>query len=236
VLFVFLFFCFAAKHEKGFSFMRVIVLASQKGGSGKTTLTGHLAIAAELAAHGSAVLIDTDPQGSLAAWWNVRKAEAPVFAAATIAKLKGKLDDLEAAGYDFAFVDTPPAIAHAIKAVIALADLVLIPTRPSPHDLRAVGSTVELVQAQGKPFVFVVTQAKPNTRLTVQAMAALSAHGAVAPAIIHDRVDYAASMIDGRTVQETNPTSRSAAEIAELWEFARERLYESTKARKEKRV
>jgi chromosome partitioning protein len=228
--------CFTAKHEKGFSFMRVIVLASQKGGSGKTTLTGHLAIAAELAAHGSAVLIDSDPQGSLAAWWNVRKAEVPVFAAATIAKLKGKLDDLEAAGYDFAFVDTPPAIAHAIKAVIALADLVLIPTRPSPHDLRAVGSTVELVQAQGKPFVFVVTQAKPNTRLTVQAMAALSAHGAVAPAIIHDRVDYAASMIDGRTVQETDPKGRSAAEIVELWEFVQKRLHERTKARKGKRA
>ena len=95
--------------------MRVIVLASQKGGSGKTTLTGHLAIAAELAANGSAVLLDTDPQGSLAAWWNVRKAEAPVFAAATIAKLKGKLEDLEAAGYDFAFVDTPPAIAGSVS-------------------------------------------------------------------------------------------------------------------------
>jgi chromosome partitioning protein len=216
--------------------MRAIVLASQKGWSGKTTLTGHLAIAAELAAHGSAVLIDTDPQGSLAAWWNVRKAESPAFAAATIAELKGKLDGLSAAGYDLAFVDTPPAIAHAIKAVIALADLVLIPTRPSPHDLRAVGSTVELVQAQDKPFIFVMTQAKHNTNLTVQAMAALSAHGAVAPAIIHDRVDYAASMIDGRTVQETDPKGRSAAEIAELWKFVQERLHGSTKARKEKRA
>lgn len=216
--------------------MRVIVLASQKGGSGKTTLTGHLAIAAERAGHGSAVLIDTDPQGSLAAWWNVRKAETPAFAAATVAELKAKLADLEAAGYALAFVDTPPAIAHAIKAVIALADLVLIPTRPSPHDLRAVGSTVELVQEQGKAFAFVVTQAKPNTRLTVQAMAALSAHGAVAPAVIHDRIDYAASMIDGRTVQETDPKGRSAAEVAELWEFVHERLHENKKARKEKRA
>jgi chromosome partitioning protein len=236
VLFVFLLFrlsVFLSNTKTGLAFMHVIVLASQKGGSGKTTLTGNLAIAAELAGRGPAVLIDTDPQGSLAAWWNVRKAEQPAFASATVADLKNKLDDLEAAGYSLAFVDTPPAIAQAISAVIARADLVLIPTRPSPHDLRAVGSTVALVQEQGKPFAFVVTQAKPNTRLTVQAMAALSAHGAVAPAIIHDRIDYAASMIDGRTVQETGPNSRSAAEVGELWEFVHERLHASKKARKE---
>jgi len=89
--------------------MHVIVLASQKGGSGKTTLTGNLAIAAELAGNGSSVLIDTDPQGSLAAWWNVRRAEQPAFASATVAELRSKLDSLEAAGFELAFVDTPPA-------------------------------------------------------------------------------------------------------------------------------
>ena len=109
----------------------------------------------------------------------------------------------------------------------------LIPTRPSPHDLRAVGSTVELVQAAGKPFVFAVTQAKPNARLTVQAIAALSEHGAVAPAIVHDRVDYAGSMIDGRTVQETDSKGRGAEEMAELWRFVKARMAKSTKARNE---
>src|SRR5271165_1769400 len=101
--------CFFPKHETGLTFMHVIVLASQKGGSGKTTLTGNLAIAAELAKKGPAVLIDTDPQGSLAAWWNVRKAETPAFASATVGELKRKLDYLETAGYSLAFVDTPPA-------------------------------------------------------------------------------------------------------------------------------
>jgi len=90
--------------------MHVIVLASQKGGSGETILTGNLAIAAELAGRGPAVLIDTDPQGSLAAWWNVRKAEHPAFASATVADLKNKLDDLEAAGYSLAFVDHRPRL------------------------------------------------------------------------------------------------------------------------------
>lgn len=211
--------------------MDVIVLASQKGGAGKTTLAAHLAVAAESAGHGPAVLIDTDPQGSLSAWWNVRKAETPVLAPTTIAELPEKLGLLAAAGYGVAVIDTPPAITDAIAAVVACGDLVLIPTRPSPHDLRAVGSTVALVQGTGKPFVFAVTQAKPNTRLTVQAMAALSEHGTVASAVVHDRVDYAGSMIDGRTVQELDPKGRSAAEMAELWAFVKAQMAKSTKAR-----
>src|SRR6185312_981872 len=161
--------------------MHVIVLASQKGGAGKTTLAAHLAVAAEAASAGPAVLIDADPQGSLSAWWNVREAQIPALAPATIAELPAKLTALAEAGYAVAVVDTPPAITEAIAAVVQLADLVVIPTRPSPHDLRAVGRTVELVQAAGKAFVFAVTQAKPNAKLTVQAMAALSEHGVVAP-------------------------------------------------------
>ena len=212
--------------------MYVIVLASQKGGAGKTTLAAHLAVAAEAAGDGPAVLIDTDRKVRLSAWWNVRKAEVPVLAPTRIAELPEKLVLLAGAGYGVAVIDTPPAITEAISAVVVSADLVLIPTRPSPHDLRAVGSTVSLVQAAGKPFVFVMTQAKQNTRLTIQAMAALSEHGKVAPAIVHDRVDYAGSMIDGRTVQEIDPKGRSAAEMAELWEFLKEQMTNSTKARK----
>jgi len=212
--------------------MHVIVLASQKGGAGKTTLAAHLAVAAEAAGDGPAVLIDTDPQGSLSAWWNVREAQSPALAPATIAELPAKLSALAEAGYQVAVVDTPPAITEAIGAVVRSAEMVLIPTRPSPHDLRAVGSTVELVQAAGKPFVFAVTQAKPNARLTIQAVAALSEHGAVAPAIVHDRVDYAGSMIDGRTVQETDQKGRSSAEMAELWSFVKTQIAKSTTARK----
>jgi chromosome partitioning protein len=216
--------------------MHVLVLASQKGGAGKTTLAAHLGVAAEASGDGPVVLIDTDPQGSLSAWWNVREAEAPALAPTTIIELPQKLLALAEAGYQVAVVDTPPAITEAIGAVVRSAELVLIPTRPSPHDLRAVGSTVELVQGAGKPFVFAVTQAKPNARLTVQAVAALSEHGAVAPAIVHDRVDYAGSMIDGRTVQETDNKSRSSIEMMELWGFVKARMEKSTKAREKGRL
>lgn len=216
--------------------MHVIVLASQKGGVGKTTLAAHLAVAAELAGEGPTVLIDTDPQGSLSAWWNVREADTPALAPTTVSDLPGKLRALDEAGYGLAIVDTPPAITEAIGTVVRSADLALIPTRPSPHDLRAVGSTVALVEAAGRRFVFAVTQAKPNARLTVQAIAALSEHGAVAPAIMNDRVDYAGSMIDGRTVLETDPKGRSANEMGELWKFVKAQLAKNTKARHTHRI
>ena len=212
--------------------MKTIVLASQKGGAGKTTLAAHLAVAIEAAGDGPAVLIDTDPQGSLSAWWNSREAEAPTLAPATIAELPAKLKALAAAGMAYAVIDTPPAITASIRAVLGAADLVLIPTRPSPHDLRAVGSTVDLAHDAGRPFVFAVTQAKANAKLTTQAVAALSEHGAVAGAIVHDRVDYASSMIDGRTVIEADPKGRSAAEMAELWAFVKARMNDGTKGRK----
>jgi chromosome partitioning protein len=213
--------------------MKVIVLASQKGGVGKTTLTGHLGVAAELAGDGPAVLIDTDPQGSLSAWWNARTAETPALAPASLADLPAKLVALAAAGYAYAVIDTPPAITDAIRAVVALADYVVIPVKPSPHDLRAVGRTVEIVRAERKPFCFAITQAKSNANLTVQAMGALSVHGVVSSAVMHDRVDYAASMTDGRTVQETDRKGRSAEEMRALWAFVKERIQENTQARKE---
>lgn len=123
---------------------------SQKGGAGKTTLAAHLAIAG--GGDSPAVLLDTDhPQDSLSAWRNVRAAEIPALATTTIADLPAKLAALAAAGCKVAVLDPPPAITEAIGAVVRSADLVLIPTRPSPHDLRAVGSTVDLVRAATSP-------------------------------------------------------------------------------------
>lgn len=204
--------------------MQVIAVAAQKGGSGKTTLAGHLAVQAERAGAGPVALIDTDAQGSLAAWWNEREAETPLFAATDFARLPYDLQKLQESGVQLAVIDTPPAITMAIKRVVILADLVLIPTRPSPHDLRAVAATVDLVEAAGRPLVFVVNAATPRARITSDAAIALSQHGTVAPVTIHHRTDFASSMIDGRTVMEVNAKGRSAAEIVALWDYVAGRL------------
>ena len=204
--------------------MQVIAFASQKGGSGKTTLSGHVAVAAARAGFGPVVLIDTDPQGSLAEWWNERDIEEPAFATTTVPRLMMDLENLKEQGFKLAVIDTPPAITMAIQSVVNVSDLVVIPTRPSPHDLRAAGATVDLVERAGKPLVFVVNAATPRARITGQAAIALSQHGTVAPVTIHQRTDFAASMIDGRTVMELKPDGKSAGEMETLWTYLEDRL------------
>jgi chromosome partitioning protein len=204
--------------------MYTIVAASQKGGSGKTTLSGHLAVEAARAGAGEIALIDTDPQGSLAHWWNARRAPTPHFVKAGLPDLERALAGLKQAGIKIAVVDTPPAITQSISRVVAHADLVLVPTRPSPHDLRAVGATVDIAERHGKPLIFVVNAATARARITGESAVALSQHGTVAPVTIHHRVDFAASMIDGRTVGEVVPSSQSAKEITELWLYIQSRL------------
>lgn len=214
--------------------MHIIVLASQKGGSGKTTLAAHLAVALERAGQGPAVLLDMDPQGSLSRWWNKRENPSPAFADANVRQLSDKLAALRADGFAWCIVDTPPADGAQNSKVIAEADLVLVPTRPSPHDLDALGATLELCQASNRRYVFVVNAAKGNASITVQTVTALSEHGQVAPAVVADRVLFASSMIDGRTVFDVDPVGRAAEEIAALWTFVNSIFTEKRKDAKRK--
>ena len=204
--------------------MRIIVLASRKGGSGKTTLAGHLAVQAELSGAGPVAILDADPQGSLVDWWNLRTAETPSFMQAPPSELPERIEQLRDHDIALLIIDTPAALTSAIGRLVELADLVVIPTRPSPHDVRAIGSTVKLVAHLGKPLMFVVNAAPPRARITSEAIALVSQHGPLAPAVIHQRVDFASSMIDGRTVMELPGVSRSANEIAQLWTYLESRL------------
>lgn len=204
--------------------MRVLTFASQKGGSGKTTLAGHVAVQAERVGAGPVALIDTDPQGSLSDWWNARDAETPLFAQTFILRLGTDLQKMAQGGVELVVFDTPPAITSTIEHVIRVSDLVVIPTRPSPHDLRAVGATVDLVERARSSLVFVVNAATPRARISSEAAIALSQHGTVAPVTLHQRTDYAASMIDGRTVMELPESARAAQEIVDLWDYLSDRL------------
>jgi chromosome partitioning protein len=204
--------------------MHIIAVASQKGGSGKTTMAGHLAVQADRAGFGPVALVDTDPQGSLSEWWNARTQETPLFARTSAGRLGTDIQRMRHLGIKLLVVDTPPAIEATITEVISLADLVIIPVRPSPHDLRAAGATVELIERLNKPLVFVINAATPRARITAEAVMALSQHGTLAPVIVHHRTGFAASMIDGRTVMEVPAEARSAEEMTLLWEYLANRL------------
>ena len=106
--------------------MYVLVLASQKGGAGKTTLSRHLAVEAERAGEGPVVLIDADPQGGLAGWWNRRQAESPVFFASRLEDLPKHIKQARAGGFKLVIIDTPPQATSLIGAVVRLG-------RPRPY-------------------------------------------------------------------------------------------------------
>jgi chromosome partitioning protein len=203
--------------------MKLIVLANQKGGCGKSTVCAHLAVESARRGQRSAI-IDTDPQGSLVAWWNARQAQDPILVQAAPDALGQASELLKSKGVEWLFVDTPPALSKEIRRVCTFANLVLIPVRPSPHDLRSVAATVAMVESLEKPMVFVVNSATKRARITAEASIVLSQHGTVAPVQVGHRVDFASSMTDGRTVQELDPSSPSADEIKELWEYVLTRV------------
>jgi len=211
--------------------MDILTIASQKGGTGKSTLTAHLAVEAEQRGAGPVAVVDTDPQGSLAAWWNQRAAETPLFAAADVARLAEHMAALQRERVNLVIIDTPPALLDTIRTAIDVASVILIPARPSPHDLRAVGVIVEMAEGASKPFGFVVNGATPRTTIALQAVQALAQHGPVAPVILHQRIDFAGSMVDGRTVGEVNPQSRSAQEITDLWKYVNIQLRKYRRSR-----
>lgn len=202
--------------ERGCS-MKILTLASTKGGVGKGTLTGYLAAEAERHEAGPVAIVDCDPQGSLAQWWNSREAETPLFARADVRRLCHDLDALARQGIALVAIDTPTALLDVITAAIAVADLVVIPGHPSPHDLRTVGGVVELRRKARKPHVMVLNAVAARSRLAVEAVEVLQIIAPALKTIIHQRQFFAGSMIDGHTAGELDPHSTAAEEITTRW-------------------
>jgi chromosome partitioning protein len=198
--------------------MQTIVIASQKGGSGKTTLTRNLAVALG----DDVALIDTDPQGSLTSWYNRREAETPVLVS-MVDGLPATLAALSDAGIRMVLIDTPPSAHAFIADVIARADLVIVPVRPTPDDLDAVGPTLDMINAAGKNFIFVMSQAKKRTRLALETIPALAQHGKVSPVVIHDRVEFPTAAVSGQGVIEVGDGPAST-EINGLVAYLRKQL------------
>jgi chromosome partitioning protein len=209
--------------------MKTIVIESQKGGSGKTMLAAHLAVEAERNGE-SAWLIDTDRQATLSLWHERRKNETPQRLDAPLDRIPDGLKKIAEQGAAYCFIDTAPTLSEQNTRLLSLADFVLIPVRPSPSDLWAVSETVALVKDAAKPFLFVITQAKPQATITAQAIAALSQHGRVAQAFVADRVGYAAAMTGGNTAPEIPGKGSAAQEIAALWQEIKSCFIESKKA------
>jgi chromosome partitioning protein len=201
--------------------MIVVTVASRKGGSGKSTLTAHLAAYANKTSR-RCLLVDADPQGSLTLWHGLRKGNELLLRTATrgVDNLINAAGD---AGLQWVFIDTPPNMSGIVNDAIRAATLVVIPARPSVFDIDAVKETIEYARERRKPYA-VVLNAVPPKRDDNEAMVAAVAREALdkvdAPVwsgqITH-RSAYSLALAEGEGVREFDPSSAAAAEIARLF-------------------
>jgi chromosome partitioning protein len=120
---------------------------------------------------------------------------------------------------DLCIVDTPPSVHAFLGEVMRLADLILLPTRPTTDDLDALAAVLDLVEESGVPFAFVVTQAPPGkSRLYDDAVPVLAQRGRVAPAL-RLRADFPVAAASGRAATEAAPKSKAAEEVHALWRY-----------------
>jgi chromosome partitioning protein len=210
--------------------MKVLGLLSRKGGSGKTTLAIHLAVAAQAAGR-RVLLIDADPQASASSWWKARAAATLEMESATPDQLRGLLETARKQDIDLAVIDTRPSVEADAIQVAALSDFVLIPTRPAILDLRAILATLDIVKGSSIRAALVLNacQAPRGTgdaSATSDARNALKAFGVpVAPMTIIQRAALSHALVGGLTASETDPGGKAGKEIRALWRFVEKELF-----------
>ena len=210
--------------------MKTIAFLSQKGGSGKTTLAVHTAVAAQENGE-RVVVVDTDMQKSAATWSEARHENAPAVITVAAASLS---EVMKAARHDamtLCIIDTAPHAAPDAVRVVGAADLVVIPCRPTAFDLAAVGAAVEIVQAASARAVLVLSACPFRAPEIAETRAVLEGFGIpVAPVEITDRRAFARAVATGRAVTEFDSGGKAAEEIRSLWQWIKEQMHHGNKA------
>jgi len=207
---------------------KVLTIAQQKGGAGKTTIAAHLAVAFTKSGKKVAIL-DIDPQGSLSAWHHARAGSprcepALSFSAVAGWKTAAEVDRFKRA-HDLIIIDSPPHAETEAKVAIRAADLVLVPVQPSPMDIWATAPTLDLARTQNVPAVLVLNRVPPRGKIVEQIRAQLDQQDvSVAATTVGNRVSFAAAMLDGRSAGEVQPKSTAAQEIHRLASEIADRL------------
>lgn len=206
---------------------RIVTIAQQKGGAGKTTVAAHLAVA--WAQSGKSVaIVDIDPQASLSSWWAMR--EAMGIAAPGGANGKGGLsvhrvtgwrtaNEVEklARSHDIVVIDSPPHAETEAKIAVRAAHLVVVPLQPSPMDFWATKATLDLAAGESTAALLVLNRVPPRAKLTETMVAKLNELGGkVAKAQIGNRVALAAALLEGQGVTEYQRSGAASDEIRAL--------------------
>jgi chromosome partitioning protein len=196
---------------------KIITVAQQKGGAGKTTMTAHLA-AHWAHSRKRVAIIDIDPQGSLGSWHTMRASAMGAeqtgmhYVAVSGWRVRNTLDMLRHE-YDIILIDSPPHADAEARTAIRSADLVVIPLQPSPMDVWATGATIQICKQERVPVKMVLNRVHPQAKITEAISGDMIG---LTTTHFGNRVAFAGSLMQGLGVTEYQPNSRAAEEVRAL--------------------
>lgn len=197
---------------------KIITIAQQKGGAGKTTMAAHLAVAWAQSGRRRVALVDIDPQGSLSQWYKMREARMGeddtglTLSAISGWRVRNEIDRLKHS-HDLIVIDSPPHTDAEARTAIRAADLVVIPLQPSPMDVWATSATIQMCKQEQVPVKMVLNRVHPQAKLTEAIsgdMIGLTANR------FGNRVIFAGALMHGLGVTEAQPNSIAAEEVRGL--------------------
>lgn len=202
--------------------MKTIVLVTQKGGSGKSTIATNLAVEASSSGKKKVLLIDCDQQATSENWYQTRPEDRP-----QPRLVKVKENEIVKAhqvaqthDFDIVIVDTAGRDLPSIKLALSIATICLVPCAPSGADIKAVVSTYAALVEQKKPFAFIVNQAFSTGSRNKETQSILEKMGKVSPNHVVRRAIYQDAIAKGLGVSELEPSSKAALEMRSLWQWA----------------
>ena len=212
--------------------MRTLAVLSRKGGTGKTTVAVHLAVAAHSAGY-KTLVADLDPQRSATDWFRERQSHsmAPAVMEAKVGTLFTQRLQAARDGHDLLVIDTRPSTDLECAEAVRWADLCVIVVRPCYFDLKAVTRTVELVTNMSKQGIFLINQAPSRRngeepRVILDTFEALLDMGLpVAPVGLRYRAAYQNAVREGLSVEEYDPSCLASQEVGGLWSHVSQNLW-----------
>ena len=208
--------------------MKTLAILSRKGGTGKTTLTVNLAVAAEHAGHKVAI-VDLDSQASASQWsdWRERATgqTTPAVISVHSARLPQVLHKLQQEGTTFAILDTPPKIEDIAADAAKAADVAMIPCKLGAFDLKAIEKTIRIGTLAKCPMRIVFNAVRTRTAMLRPAKQAVHVYGVdVAPCSVGDRVVFSHSVMEGLGVMEYDMKGKASLEIQALFRYIAKEL------------
>jgi len=204
--------------------MHTLAVLSRKGGTGKTTLTVNVAVAAERAGHKVAI-VDLDSQASASEWGDWREADTPEVISVHSARLPQELHKLKQQGVTFALLDTPPKIEDIALDAAKAADLAIIPCKLGVFDLKAIEKTILVGNMAKCPMRIVFNAVRARSSMLHPAKRAVQVYEVnAAPCVIGDRVVFSHSVMEGLGVMEYEPKGKASIEIQALFRYISKEL------------